>query len=129
VAKTLSGVTILLVEDHKDTREMFARALEQRGAVVLQAASAQVALLWIETTRPGLAIVDIELPDVDGWDLMDAMRRLTGRKIPPVIAVSAHSEPEDRRRSLLAGFLLHVAKPVDGDRLADIATAVTAQPA
>jgi CheY-like chemotaxis protein len=123
-ARILRGVTVLILEDHADTRESFAAGLRQEGAEVITAATAQAALLQFEQQRPDAMVVDIELPDVDGWDFLEAVRRLEGGRSVPGIAVSCHNEREDRHRSILAGFRLHVPKPLDAPRLARIVAGV-----
>lgn len=114
-AADLQGVTVLLVEDDHDTREALAACLRLHAAEVLEAACAQDAFLLLETRRPDLILSDLGMPDIDGYELMQAVRALPperGGRIPS-IAVTAHDRPDDRRRSLRAGYLLHVAKPVD----------------
>jgi CheY-like chemotaxis protein len=122
----LHGITVLLLEDHDDTRDSLAAGLEQEGARVIKTATAQHALLEVELYRPDILVVDIELPEVDGCEFLAAVRRLPLSRgaPPPAIAVTCHNGPDDRRRTLLSGFRLHVPKPIDGMRLAQIVAGV-----
>ena len=121
-ARILAGVTVLFVEDHDDTREAVARDLVEHGARVLTARSAQTGLLLVEREQPDLLLVDLEMPDVDGYGFLRAVRRLPAARggQAPAVALTAHNTPEDKRRSLLNGFRVHLAKPVSGVRLAQV---------
>jgi CheY-like chemotaxis protein len=116
----LDGLTILYLEDDRDTREMMTLGLERQGARVLGTYSAQIALLLFEQHVPDVVIADLELadPELDGWTFMRALRELPFEKRTPAIALSVHNEPADKLKSLSAGFTLHVAKPVSPDELA-----------
>ena len=118
----LDGLTILYLEDDRDTREVMTLGLERQGARVLGTYSAQIALLLFEQHRPDVVVADLELadPEIDGWMFMRAARELScdREKRTPAIAVSVHNTPADRLKSLSAGFTLHVAKPVTPEELA-----------
>lgn len=118
----LSGVTVLFVEDHDDTRDAIARELRAEGARVLTAESAQVGLLLVEREKPDVLLVDLEMPEVDGYAFLRAVRRLPGSMggQAPAVAFTAHNLPQDKRKSLLHGFRLHLAKPMTGERLAQV---------
>ena len=120
--RTLAGVTILFVEDHDDTREAVARELAEHGGRVLTARSAQTGLLIVERERPDVLLVDLEMPEVDGYGFLRAVRRLPAARggQAPAVALTAHNTPEDKRRSLLHGFRVHLAKPITGARLAQV---------
>jgi CheY-like chemotaxis protein len=77
------------------------------------AASAAEALAVIERFRPDVIVCDIGMPGEDGYDLIRQVRANPATKGIPAAALTAFARPEDRRRSLLAGFQTHVAKPVD----------------
>ncbi len=126
--RPLAGVTILVVDDHDETRETLAESLKTGGARVLSAHSAQAALLTLEQERPDLLLTDLEMPEVDGWELMLRVRALPpeGGGRTPGIALSAHNTHEDRAKSLKAGFRLHLAKPFDPRELVDLLAAMLA---
>ncbi len=111
----LSGVTILVVEDHPDSLELLTEALQVMGAVVLPAATSRRAFELLLDRRPQLIISDIGLPDEDGCTLMRRIRQLGADEggATPAIAVSAFTATEDRKRALSAGFQAFVAKPMD----------------
>jgi signal transduction histidine kinase len=111
----LGGLRVLVVDDEPDTRELVATILGECGVRVRAVASADEALREMERFRPQVLVSDISMPGRDGYDLIQTLRALPaadGGRIPAV-ALTAHARAEDRRRSFLAGFDLHVAKPVD----------------
>ncbi len=106
---------ILLVEDHADTALMMQRLLARRGYVVTLATTLAEALEAAQSRTYDLLLCDVGLPDGSGLDLM---RTLSSRspKLPGV-ALSGYGMPDDARRSLDAGFLAHLSKPVAMERL------------
>jgi CheY-like chemotaxis protein len=118
----LDRLTILYLEDDRDTREMMTVGLEQHGAQVFGTYSAQIALLLAEQHRPEVIVADLELadPELDGWMFMRAVRDLPAEreKRTPAIALTVHNQPADKLKSLSAGYTLHVAKPLTPDQLA-----------
>jgi CheY-like chemotaxis protein len=116
---SLAGATILVVEDEPDTRLLVKRVLEDRGARVLAAASAADGLSVIASDKVDLLISDIGMPRMDGYQLIEQVRALDGRRAGPLpaIAVTAYARPEDRQRSLLAGYQTHIAKPLEAREL------------
>jgi len=114
----LQGLRILVVDDSHEARRILAFALEGWGAEVSGAGSARDALEQIERAPPHLMISDISMPDMDGYDLIRAVRtRGHAADALPAIALTAMTREEDHRRILVAGFQDHVAKPVDIDGL------------
>ena len=116
----LDGLTVLYLEDDEDTREMMVLGLERHGARVLAMDSVQAALLTFEAQHPDVVIADLELPELDGWSLIQALRELPAERErrTPAIAVTVHNSPADKLKSLSAGFTLHMAKPLGPDQLA-----------
>ena len=115
----LSGITILVVDDQPDARNLVARVLSDCGARVLSAGSAEEALALVESERPDVLVSDIGMPDVDGYELLRRVRALgaaRGGKVP-AIALTAFARSEDRTRALRAGFMVHVSKPVEPSEL------------
>jgi signal transduction histidine kinase/CheY-like chemotaxis protein len=111
----LSGISVLVVDDETDTREMIRQVLADCNAEVFMASSAEEALVLLQEKRPLLLVSDIGMPDVDGYELLRRVREL-GPKLGgaiPAIALTAFARPEDRGRALEAGFQAHIAKPMD----------------
>jgi len=125
---SLAGIKILLVEDQADTLVMFRDVLEAAGADIRAASTAPAALAVLDDWQPNLLVTDLGLPGMDGYELLTAIRTRSGLSSCPAVAVSAYARPEDRSRSLAAGFLAHVAKPVDAAALVGTLRAVV-QPA
>ncbi|MDQ1590433.1 MAG: hypothetical protein QOG71_1060 [Pyrinomonadaceae bacterium] len=118
----LDGLRVLLVEDDADSREMLVVVLTQCRAEVRAVSNAADALSQLESWRPDVLISDIEMPGEDGYTLIRKVRALPperGGKIPAA-ALTAYARAEDRMRALLAGFQLHVPKPVEPAELAAV---------
>jgi CheY-like chemotaxis protein len=111
-------VTVLVVDDEPDARELVRRILERCPARPVTAASAAEAL---EAARAGgvdVLLSDIGMPGEDGYALIRAVRALPGDAgRVPAAALTAFARSEDRRRALLAGYQIHLAKPVEAGEL------------
>ncbi len=119
-----TGASILLVEDHDDTRKVMMRYLETIGCSVVSAATMTRALEIAEAEKLDLVIADIGLPDGSGTDLM---RDLAARYGLKGVALSGYGMEEDIRRSREAGFYAHLTKPVDLRRLDETIRALVGQ--
>ncbi|NJN92450.1 MAG: response regulator, partial [Leptolyngbyaceae cyanobacterium SL_5_14] len=111
----LKGITVLVVDDEADTREVLSVILSESGIEVTTAASVQEALKLLKSWQPKILVSDIGMPGEDGYSLIRQIRRLSpteGGSIPAV-ALTAYSREEDRKQVLLAGFQMHVSKPVE----------------
>jgi PAS domain S-box-containing protein len=114
----LENLRILVVDDEPDGRALLARILHERGAVPVCTGSAQVALESLQNHTFDLLLSDIGMPEMDGYALIRRVRGLsTPMKSIPAIAVTAYARPEDRQRSLLAGYQMHISKPVETPEL------------
>ncbi|MDR3632569.1 MAG: ATP-binding protein [Isosphaeraceae bacterium] len=122
----LGGIRVLVVDDEPDARELIRRVLAGCEADVFVAGSVPEALALLESHEPDVLVSDIGMPERDGYDLIREVRaRGRDAKQVPAIALTAFARSEDRRRAMLAGFQVHVAKPVDPDELtAVVATLV-----
>jgi PAS domain S-box-containing protein len=115
----LNGLQVLVVDDETDARQLLRCVLEAGGARVRTAESGAAALEMIRLEKPDVIVSDIGMPEVDGYDFIRSLRRLTreeGGRIPAV-ALTAYARAEDRRKALLAGFQNHSAKPMDPQEL------------
>jgi CheY-like chemotaxis protein len=124
----LTGLEVLLVEDEADSREILAHVLETCGATVTATASAHQALACLDgggggepeaaTPRFDVVVSDIAMPGRDGfWLIREVRERGLDSRGLPAVALTAYARPEERRRILLAGFQIHLPKPVDYDDL------------
>jgi CheY-like chemotaxis protein len=125
-APQLSGVEVLVVEDEPDARELIRTMLEQLGAGVVTASSAKEGLAALDQGPLHVLLSDIEMPGMDGYSFMRAVRERSvdrGGQIPAA-ALTAYARPEDRDAALRAGFQLHVAKPVQPAELAAVVSSL-----
>ncbi|HEX8914200.1 MAG TPA: response regulator, partial [Humisphaera sp.] len=116
---TLAGVTVLVVDDEPDSLAVVRLVLEECGATVLTAGSADEALDVLARRRVGVLVSDVGMPDVDGYEFLRRVRRLEpalGGDVPAA-ALTAFARSEDRTRALRAGYQTHVAKPVEPTEL------------
>jgi len=115
----LKGVSVLVVDDDRDSREAIALLLERCGAVVRAASTVQQALTLIDQARPGVVLSDIAMPFQDGFALMREVRRRdqqTGGH-QTIIALTAYASHDEEQRILEAGFDGHLAKPIEASTL------------
>ena len=112
MASTPAGRSILIVEDNVDARDALGALLELEGHVVAAAGEGHEALELVRATDPDIALVDIGLPGIDGYEVARRVRALDGRR-PVLIALTGYGQPEDRRRASEAGFDGLLVKPVD----------------
>jgi signal transduction histidine kinase/CheY-like chemotaxis protein len=119
---TLDGISILIVDDENDARELLVAMLQNFGASVRAIGSANEAidLLKRGVLTPDILVSDVGMPDTDGFALIRSIRALDSPKARslPAIAVTAYANPEDRVRALVAGYQNHIPKPVDPNALA-----------
>ena len=104
---------ILVVEDNPDNMYVMDHILTHRGYAVHQATSGQDALNLMSTMAFDLILMDMQMPGLDGYAAVQAIRGMPAMANVPVIAVTANSMPGDRERSLCAGCTDYVAKPID----------------
>ena len=108
---------ILIVEDNSDARESLQLLLQLAGHEVETASDGASGLRKLEAFRPDVALIDLGLPGIDGYDLVRRVRSLPQTQATRFIALTGYGQAEDRRRALDAGFDVHLTKPVDPDRL------------
>ncbi|MEA5603428.1 PAS domain S-box protein [Nostoc sp. UHCC 0252] len=123
----LDDLRVLIVDDEADARHLLTTILGQYGAQVIVAASACEALLTLQKFSPHIIVSDIGMPQEDGYALIRQVRALPadrGGRIPAV-ALTAYARAEDRTQALLAGFQLHVPKPVNPAELAAVVANLT----
>src|SRR6185503_16618873 len=115
----MSGRSILIVEDNPDARDALRVLLELEGHAVEAAGEGQEALELARAKDPDIALVDIGLPGIDGYEIARRVRARDARR-PILIALTGYGQPEDRQRATEAGFDDMLVKPVDPSALADM---------
>ena len=108
---------VLLIEDHDAARRGFAELLTAYGYDVLEAATGQAGLTSASTWRPDVIVLDLGLPDIDGWSVARELKTRPATAGVPVIALTGSDLPDERARALRAGCALHLAKPCSPDQL------------
>jgi CheY-like chemotaxis protein len=114
------GHRILVVEDNTDSREMLRQLLEIEGHEVYDAADGHAAIALACQVRPEIALIDLGLPDLNGYELASRLRGEPHLRGMALIALTGYGAPEDRQRSRDAGFWSHLVKPVDPETLRDV---------
>jgi two-component system OmpR family response regulator len=114
----LTGLSIFLVEDDADTRELLQIFLEGEGATVRVASTAAEARAAIQEQAPDVLLADITLPDEDGYAFVASLRTSASTRDIPAIALTGHVDAESRGRAVTAGFQKFVPKPYNLDSLA-----------
>jgi signal transduction histidine kinase/ActR/RegA family two-component response regulator len=119
----LDGIQVLVVEDERDSRDLTLRLLASCGATVRAAGTADDAFAEYRHERPDVMIADIGLPGEDGYSLMGRIRAdeaESGRARLPAAALTGYATADDRKRAMLAGFNVHIAKPAEIGELAAV---------
>jgi PAS domain S-box-containing protein len=123
----LKGIKVLVVDDEPDALGLISRVLMQQGAEVITANSGSQGLVSLQSARPDVLVSDIGMPEMDGYEFLRRIRELgraRGGRIPAV-ALTAFARSEDRTQALMAGYLVHVSKPVDASELLATVASVT----
>ncbi len=108
---------VLYVEDNFDNRMLVRRVLMADGYTVVEATNANDAMKMIETEKPDLILMDINMPEVDGYTLTAKIKSTPGMSKIPIVAVTANVMRGDREKSLEAGCDGYIQKPIDIDIL------------
>jgi PAS domain S-box-containing protein len=120
----LAGIRVLAVEDEADTRDLITMILRQAGAEVALAASVEDALR--APTTPDIVLCDLSMPVRDGFDLLREARSRPGPlSRAPFVALTAHAQEAERRRTAAEGFVQHVVKPLDPAQLIEVVRTVS----
>jgi CheY-like chemotaxis protein len=122
----VEGLRVLVVDDDADARLVMSRILSEGGAVVKTASSVAEAMVELQRGLPAIILSDIGMPVEHGYDLIRKVRALPpaeGGRVPAV-ALTAFARSEDRQRALLAGFQIHVAKPVEPSELLTVCASI-----
>jgi PAS domain S-box-containing protein len=127
----LVGVSVLVVEDESETRELVTTVLTACGARVTATASTEQALHELSRVKPDVVVSDLGMRDGDGYELIRRLRALDAAEggKTPAAALTASAAATDRRRALDAGFEVHVAKPFEPAHLARVVATLARRPA
>jgi len=109
--------TILYVEDNPDNRLLVKRILMAENYKLLEATNAAQAINLLETTPPDLILMDINMPDMDGYTLTTKIRSMPGLARVPILALTANVMRGDKEKTLEAGCDGYIQKPLDVDQL------------
>ena len=104
---------ILVVDDSQDMRDLIQRLLERAGYRVVLAEDGQASLTQAKLHHPDLILMDLSLPDMDGWEAVRHLRKMPEFRSIPIIAVTAHVSPREAERAMAAGCTAHIGKPFD----------------
>lgn len=115
----LNGVKVLVVDDEPDARELIRRVLDHCGAKVLLAANSTEAWAIVTTQKPDVIVSDIGMPEIDGYAFIRSVRALPAAEggKTPAVALTAFARSEDRTRAMIAGYQIHIAKPIEPHEL------------
>jgi CheY-like chemotaxis protein len=127
ISTDLKGAKVLVVDDDPDSRQLLKRLLEDCGAQVTMTGSVLEALSSIDRDRFDVIVSDIGMPHRDGYDFIRELRSRPSDRggATPAIALTAFARSEDRTRAMLAGFDLHVSKPVELKELCAVVSRLT----
>jgi two-component system cell cycle response regulator DivK len=114
-----TNATILYVEDNIDNRTLVRRILMAEGYNLLEAVNATQGLEILKDARPDLILMDINMPDMDGYSLTAKIKGTPGLESIPIIALTANVMRGDREKSLEAGCDGYIQKPIDIDLLSE----------
>jgi CheY-like chemotaxis protein len=104
---------VLLVDDNEDARELLAGLLEMQGYAIESAPDAQAALDIAARFQPQVVVLDLGLPEVDGWELARQLRQVPGLAQVRIVALTGYGSERDRERSREAGIDVHLLKPIE----------------
>jgi two-component system cell cycle response regulator DivK len=115
----MSDIRILYIEDNPENFLLVRRILEAEGFSVLEATDGPSGLEIAAHLQPDLILLDINLPEIDGYDLARRFRNTPGLEDVPILAITANVMQGDRERTLEAGCNGYIQKPIEVDRLPD----------
>jgi two-component system cell cycle response regulator DivK len=108
---------ILIVEDNEENRDALSRRLQRRGFEIVMAADGKIGVAMAQSEKPDLVLMDMNMPELDGWEATRQIRATAETQKLPVIALTAHAMAGDRDRALEAGCADYHTKPVDFPKL------------
>ena len=107
------GQTVLLVEDNEDNRIIYSTVLRHVGYEVVEAQDGIQAVALARSVHPDLILMDISIPEMDGWEATRILRQDPATRDIPIVALTAHALADDREKAAQIGFNSYLAKPVE----------------
>jgi two-component system, cell cycle response regulator DivK len=108
-----TGQRLLLVEDNEDNRIIYSTLLRHLGYQVSEARDGLQAIALARSEHPDLILMDISIPEMNGWEVTRVLREDPATRAIPIVALTAHALPDDRERAEEVGFTSYLAKPVE----------------
>ena len=119
---------ILVVDDNADSADMVALTLQMSGHEARAAYSGQAALQIVVEYQPDFVLLDIGMPEMNGYEVARRLRQLAPTKNAWLIAITGYGQDTDRQLTQEAGFDYHLVKPIDPDKLEEVLTKLAKQP-
>ena len=111
--------TILMIEDNEQNRYLATFLLERQGHRVVSACDGPEGIERAKTLLPDIILLDIQLPEMDGYAVAQALRRNPALQHVPIIAVTSYAMPGDREKAIASGCTGYIEKPIDPDTFVD----------
>jgi signal transduction histidine kinase len=124
----LAGIRVLVVDDELDARTLITAILEQCGALVTPASSVAEALAVLDRNPVDVVLSDIEMPGEDGYSFIRRLRARPGQGFLPAAALTAYARAEDRHRAIVAGYQIHIPKPVEPAEVVAVVASLAQRP-
>ncbi|MDX2090956.1 MAG: ATP-binding protein [Kofleriaceae bacterium] len=121
-----AGARVLVVDDNADAAELMGLILQSAGYSVQVTFDPVSALREVTTFKPDVAVLDLGLPVMDGYELAAELSKHLGEVAPALVAVTGYGQDSDRARTRAAGFFRHLVKPVDAKTLLDVVAQASA---
>jgi len=118
---------LLLVEDNEMNRDMLSRRLARHGYEIAIAVDGAQGIEMASSEEPSLILMDMSLPEIDGWQATQKIKSTSDLKHIPIIALTAHAMPSDKEKALNAGCDDYDTKPIELPRLLSKITALLAE--
>lgn len=106
-------IRVLIVEDNEDNQDLMRFLLERAGYEVMSAENGLAGIQAAKRDKPDIILMDLSLPELDGWSAARQIKADPDVADIPLIAVTAHTLPGDRRKALDAGFDVYISKPIN----------------
>ena len=108
---------ILIVEDNEENRDSLSRRLQRRGYAIVTAADGNAGVAMAQSEQPDLILMDMNMPDLDGWEATRQIKAIEALHHVPVVALTAHALAGDKERAVSAGCTDYHTKPIDFPKL------------